>query len=114
MQSFRIKIVALCRRLKDERPYLFLGLHEFRRFRGIDRIQEFGHDKGQLFELDGLRDVRVEARFHAFRVDVTEDVGRKCNDGYAAVTMFLLPASNFFARLIAVLVRHMQIALYSD
>jgi hypothetical protein len=49
-----------------------------------------------------------------FRVDVTEDVGRKCNDGYAAVTMFLLPASNFFARLIAVLVRHMQIALYSD
>jgi hypothetical protein len=91
---------------------LFLDPHELGRFRRIGRIQELGHDERELFELDWLRHIRVEARFCALGIDIAKDVGGESNNGHAPVPMFLLPSSDIFARCISVLVRHMQIALF--
>jgi hypothetical protein len=91
--------------------YLFLVLHEFGRFGRVDRIQKLCHDDRELFELNGLRDVGVEACLRTFGVDIAKNIGRQGNDGYTSVSVFLFPASNLFACLVSVFVRHMQIAL---
>jgi len=85
--------------------------HEFRRLGLIRRIQELGHDQGELFEVDRLGNIRVEARFYALGVDIAKHVGRESNDGDPLVSVLLLPAADLFAGLVAVFVGHVKIAL---
>lgn len=70
------------------------------------RVQKFRHDKRELLEFDRLRHIRVEAGFHAFSVDVAQYIGRESDDGMATVSVLLFPASDLFAGLVAVFVRH--------
>lgn len=93
-------------------PFLLLVLHEFWRLGRIGRVQESCHYERELFELDRLRHVRIEAGFYALGVNVTEHVRREGNDGMAAVTVLLLPSSDLLASLIAIFVRHVQVALH--
>lgn len=93
------------------RPCLFLRFHEFGGFGWVSWVQEFRHDDGELFELNGLRHIRIEARFRAFGINVAENVRGKGNDGNTSVSVLLLPFSYLFACLVAVFVRHVQIAL---
>jgi hypothetical protein len=90
---------------------LFLQLHKFWGFRRIGRIYEFGHDEREFLESDWLRDVGIEASLDALCVDIAENVGGKSNDRVPAVPVFLLPTSDLFAGLIAIFVRHVEIAL---
>jgi hypothetical protein len=53
----------------------------------------------------------VETRFHAFLVDVAEDVCREGDDGLVGLLGAFLPAAEFFARLVAVFVGHVEITL---
>lgn len=61
------------RESKTQPPSLLL--HEGRLLRGVGWIQEFGHGKRELLELYRLRDIRIEARFYALCVYITQDVG---------------------------------------
>ena len=61
------------RESKTQPPLLLL--HEGRLFRGVGRIQEFGHGKRELLELYRFRHIRIEARFYALCVYITQDVG---------------------------------------
>lgn len=94
----------------DKRPYLFPS-HEFWGFRRIGWVQKLRHDEGELLELDRFRNVRVEASFHALLVNIAEDVCRERDDRMTTVSILLFPSPNFLAGLVAILVRHMEVAL---
>jgi hypothetical protein len=103
--------VCVCVCVKGKETSSLLLLHESRPFRWIGRIQELRHGHRKFFELYGLRDIGIEARFHALFVYVAENVGRKRDDWVATVPVLLLPSSDLFASLVPVFVGHMQIAL---
>ena len=90
---------------------LFLHLHKFWGFRRIGRIYEFGHDEREFLESNWLRDVRVEASLDALCVDIAKNVGGKSDDRVPAMPVLLFPTSDLFAGLIAIFVRHVEIAL---
>lgn len=94
-------------------PRLF-RFHEFGRFGGVSRIQELCHHERELFELNRLCDVRVEAGPDALFVDVAKDVRRKSNDRVATVPVFLFPSPNFLAGLVTIFIWHMQVALHKQ
>jgi hypothetical protein len=81
------------------------------RFLRIRRVHERHEHGTELLEVDRLGEVAVETRFHAFLVDVAEDVCRERDDGLVGLLGAFLPAAEFFARLVAVFVRHVEVAL---
>jgi hypothetical protein len=77
----------------------------------IRRVHERHEHGTQLLEVDRLGKVAVETRFHAFLVDVAKDVCGKCDDGLVGLLGAFLPAAELFARLVAVFVGHVEVAL---
>lgn len=80
-------------------------------FGWIGRIEEAGHDCRQLLEVDWFGDVGVEARLNAFRVYVAENVGREGDDREMLEFVLALPLADVFAGLIAIFIRHVEVAL---
>jgi len=70
-----------------------LLLHELMRLARIARVHERHEHRAQLLEIHRLRDIAVETRVDALLVDVTEDVGRKRDDGQVLELVLLLPAT---------------------
>jgi len=81
------------------------------RFRGIGRVHERHEHCAELFEIDGLGEVAVEAGVDALLVDVAEDVGGERDDGLVRLLGAFFPSAQLFARLVAVFVGHVEIAL---
>lgn len=77
----------------------------------IGRVHERHEHGAELFEVDGLGEVAVEAGVDALLVDVAEDVGGERDDGLVGLLGFLFPAAQLFAGLVAVFVGHVEIAL---
>ena len=88
-----------------------LRFHEFNRLIGILGIHESKHHRAELFEIDRLRDVTVEAGVHTLRVYVPKYVGGESNNWQVRVLVLLFPLAKLAAGLVTVLVRHMEIAL---
>lgn len=76
------------------------------------RVEELDHDEAELLEVDGLGDVAVEAGLDALRVDVAENVGGEGDYGHVWVAVRALPPPDLLARLVAVFVGHVQVALW--
>ena len=85
--------------------------HESMRLRGIGRIHERHKHCAELLEIDGLGEVAVEAGVDALLVDVAQDVGGERDDWLVGLLGTLFPSAQLFARLVAVFVRHVKIAL---
>lgn len=81
------------------------------RFARVGRVHERHEHRAELLEVDGLGDVAIEARLDALMVDVTEDVGRESDDGLVLFLIAFLPTSDLLARLVAVLIWHVKVAL---
>lgn len=77
----------------------------------IGRVHESHEHGAELLKIDRLGEVAVETRIDTFLVDVAEDVGRKGDDGLMGLLDAFLPAADFFACLVAVFVRHVEVAL---
>jgi hypothetical protein len=90
---------------------IFLGSHKFWGFGRVRRIQEFRERQGKLFELDWLRNIRIEAGFYALGVNIAKHVRRERDDRMAAMPVFLFPPSYLFTGLISIFVRHVKITL---
>ena len=90
---------------------LLLLLHELDRLVWILGIQVLQHDHAEFFEIDRLGDIGVEASRSTLVVDIAQDVGRKSDDWHDFVLVLLLPPADLPAGLIAVFVRHVEIAL---
>ena len=78
------------------------------RIGGVHERHEHG---AELFEVDGLGEVAVEAGVDALLVDVAEDVGGERNDRLVGLLGAFFPSAQLFARLVAVFVGHVEIAL---
>jgi len=90
---------------------MLAGFHQFGGLGRIRRIQKFCHNQGELFELNWLCDIGVEASLNALGVHIAKDVGRKSDDRMTTITVLLFPLSNLFTGLVPVFVGHMEIAL---
>lgn len=78
----------------------------------IGGIHERHQHRAELFEVDRLGDVAVETGVDTLLVDVAEDVGGKGDDGLMRLLGSFFPAAELFARLVAVFVRHVEVALW--
>jgi hypothetical protein len=85
--------------------------HESMWFARVGRVHERHQHRAEFLEIDRLGEVAIEASVDAFLVDVTEDVGRKRNDGLVRLFGSLLPPAELFAGLVSVFVWHVEIAL---
>jgi len=85
--------------------------HERMWFRRIGWIHERHEHSAELFEVDGFCEVAVKAGIDTLLVDVAKDVGRERDDGLVRLLGLFLPSAQLFARLVAVLVGHVEIAL---
>jgi hypothetical protein len=85
--------------------------HESMRLRGISRIHERHENCAELFEIDGLGQVAVEAGVDALLVDVAQDVCGERDDGLVGLLGAFFPSAQLFARLVTVFVGHVEIAL---
>jgi hypothetical protein len=74
-------------------------------------IQKLVQHISNLLEINGLGNVTAEARLHALGVYITQDVGTESNDWNMVLVLFTLPLKNLFARVVAVLDRHLQVTL---
>lgn len=88
-----------------------LFAHESMRFARIRRVHECHEYSAELLEVDGLGDVAIEACVDALLVNVAKNVGGESDDRLVLFLVALLPSSNLLARLIAVLVWHVKVAL---
>ena len=91
---------------------LLLRPHELDRLCRVARIHVREHDGAELLEVDGLGHIAVEPRVDTLGVNVAEDVCRERDDREIGVFVLLLPFADLAARLIAVFVRHVEIALW--
>jgi hypothetical protein len=85
--------------------------HKSMRLRRISRVHERHEHSAELLKIDWLREVAVESSVYTLLVDVAEDVGRKRDDGLMGLIGAFLPSAQLFARLVAVFVGHVEIAL---
>jgi len=85
--------------------------HKSMRLRRIRRVHERHEHGAELFEIDGLSEVAIEACVDALLVDVAEDVGGEGDDGLVGLLGTLLPPAQLLARLIAVFIGHVEVAL---
>ena len=76
------------------------------------RVHHVHEHPAQDLPADRLRHVFVEAGFHGFFQPLGHDVGRQGDDGDPGVFVASFPLADFSDRLVAVLVRHLDIALY--
>lgn len=81
------------------------------RLRRVRRVHKRHEHSAQLFEIHRLGEVAVEAGVDALLVDVAEDVGGERDDGLVRLLGALFPSAQLFARLVAVFVGHVKIAL---
>lgn len=89
----------------------FLLLHELDGLAGVRRIQERQHYGTELLEVDWLGHVAVESCVYALGVNISHDVGGQGHDREIRLFVLLLPLTDLPASLVAVLVRHVKIAL---
>lgn len=87
-----------------------LHLHKLMRFARITRIHKGDQDGAQLLEVHRLRHVAVEARLHALLIHIAQHIRGQRDDGQVWVLALLLPLADLLARLIAVLVGHVEVA----
>jgi len=85
--------------------------HERMWFARVRRVHERHQHRAEFFEIDRLGEVAIEAGVNTLLVDISEDVGRERNDGLMRLFGALLPPAELFAGLVAILVRHVKIAL---
>lgn len=80
------------------------------RFVRIARIHKCHQNRAEFFEIHRFRHVRVETRLDTFFIHIPQDVGREGDDGEVGSLVVPLPLSNLLAGLIAVFIRHVEVA----
>jgi hypothetical protein len=86
--------------------------HQFVRFCRIFSVEEPGHLRAEVLEVDRFCDITVKAGGYAFFDYLRHDIGRERDDGHQGVLVGFLPCADITAGLIPVLSWHMKITLF--
>jgi hypothetical protein len=88
--------------------------HQLVRPRWIIPVQELRHFRAKHLEVDRLRDVAIETCGDTLFYDFSHDVGGKCDYRHEREFVAFFPLANVTAGLIAILSRHMEVALSNN